>query len=155
MDDDGLSLAHLYSSPTVALLPGSHRLAGCFEIAIRELAVDPVVLHWGASPAWEAWNNVDPRPAGRRPRRGPTVRNLEEMIEVVGTERAISFVRACVTAAIRIPPEVTTIPVVDIPPTKVCLAWKANRRSNAIRDLVATARATPLAGSVGAVSAVT
>lgn len=148
MDDDGLSLARLYSSPTVALLPGSHRLAGRSEIAIRELAVDPVVRHWGANPVWEAWNNVDPRPDGRRPRRGPTVRNLEEKIEVVGTGRAISFVPACVTVAIRIPPEVIAVPVVDVPPTEVCLAWKADRRSKAIRDLVATARTTPLADSV-------
>jgi hypothetical protein len=42
----------------------------------------------------------------------------------------------------RIPPEVTAIPVVDIPPTEVCLAWKADRRSDAIRDLIATALAT-------------
>ena len=152
IDDDGLSLARLYSSPTVALLPASHRLAGRSQTTIRELADDPVVLHWGASPVWEAWNNVDPRPDGRRPRRGPTVRNLEEMIEVVGTERAISFVPACVTAAIQVPPEVTAIPVVDSPPTEVCLAWKAYRRSKAIRDLVATARTTPLTGSLGAVS---
>jgi hypothetical protein len=41
----------------------------------------------------------------------------------------------------RIPPEVTAIPVVDIPPTEVCLAWKTDRRSDAIRDLVATALA--------------
>jgi DNA-binding transcriptional LysR family regulator/plasmid maintenance system antidote protein VapI len=148
VDEAGLNVASLYSSPMVALLPGSHRLAGRSEIAIRELAVDPVVLHWGASPVWEAWNNVDPRPDGRRPRRGPTVRNLEEKIEVVGTGRAISFVPACVTVAIRIPPEVIAVPVVDIAPTEVCLAWKADRRSTAIRDLVATARATPLAGSV-------
>jgi DNA-binding transcriptional LysR family regulator len=139
----------------VALLPASHRLAGRSQTTIRELADDPVVLHWGASPVWEAWNNVDPRPDGRRPRRGPTVRNLEEMIEVVGTERAISFVPACVTAAIQVPPEVTAIPVVDSPPTEVCLAWKAYRRSKAIRDLVATARTTPLTGSLGAVSDMT
>jgi DNA-binding transcriptional LysR family regulator/DNA-binding Xre family transcriptional regulator len=145
VDDAGLGLARLYFSPRLALLPFSHRLAGSSEITIRELANDPVVAHWGASPVWDAWHNVDPRPDGRSPRRGPTVRNLEEKIEVVGTGRAISFIPASVTAAIKIPPEVTAIPVVDIPPTEVCLAWKAGRRSEAIRDLVATARAT-LAG---------
>jgi hypothetical protein len=40
------------------------------------------------------------------------------------------------------------IPVVDVPPTQVCLAWKADRRSPAIRDLVATARATLPTGSL-------
>jgi DNA-binding transcriptional LysR family regulator/DNA-binding Xre family transcriptional regulator len=142
IDDDGLDLARLYSSPRLALLPGSHNLAGRSEIAIRELADDPVVLHGGASPIWDAWHNVDPRPDGTRPRRGPTARNLEEKIEVVGTGRAISFIPASVTAAMHIPPEVTAIPVIDIPPVTVCLAWKADRRSEAIRDLVATARTT-------------
>ena len=118
MEDDGLELAHLYSSPTMVLLPESHRLAERSEIAIGEVADDPVVLHWGASPVWEAWNTVDPRPDGRRPRRGPTVRNIEEKIEVVGTGRAISFIPVSVIAAIQIPPEVTAIPVVDVPPTR-------------------------------------
>jgi DNA-binding transcriptional LysR family regulator len=142
MDGDGLDLTDLYPAPRLALLPGSHRLAGRSEIAIRELADDPVISHGGASPIWDAWHNVDPRPDGRRPRRGPAVRNHEEMMEVVGTGRAISFVPASVTAAIQIPPEVTAIPVVDIPPAQVCLAWKADRRSGAIRDLVAIARTT-------------
>lgn len=142
MDNDGLELARLYASPTMALLPAGHRLAGRAEVAIGELGDDPVVRHWGANPVWEARNTVDPRPDGKRPRRGPTVRNLEEKLEVVGTGRAISFVPASVTAAVQIPPEVTAIPVVDLPPTEVCLAWRADRRSAAVRDLVATARAT-------------
>ncbi len=142
MDGSGLYLAHLYSAPRLALLPGSHVLARRAEIAIGDLSDDPVVQHQGASPIWDAWHNVDPRPDGRRPRRGPPVRNPEEKIEVVGTGRAIGFIAASVTAAMHIPPEVTAIPVADIPPTEVCLAWKAGRRSAAIRDLVATARAT-------------
>ena len=142
MDESGLDLAHLYSARRLALLPGSHVHAGRSEIAIGDLADDPVVQHRDASPIWDAWHNVDPRPDGRRPRRGPPVRNLEEKIEVVGTGRAIGFIASSVTTAMHIPPEVTAIPVVDIPPTEVCLAWKAGRRSGAISNLVATARAT-------------
>jgi DNA-binding transcriptional LysR family regulator/DNA-binding XRE family transcriptional regulator len=142
IDDDGLALAHVYSSQTVVLLPRDHRLAKQSEVSISQLTNDPVVQHWGASPIWEAAHNVDPRPDGSRPRRGPTVRNLEEKIEVVGTGRAIGFIPASVTAAIQIPPEVVAIPGVDIAPTEVSLAWKADRRSPAIRDLVATAQAT-------------
>lgn len=142
IDDDGLDLAHLYSSPRLALLPATHRLAGRCEIAIRELADDPVIVHGGASPIWDAWHNVDPRPDGRHARRGPTVHNLEEKIEVAGTGRAVGFIPVCITAAMQIPPEVMAIPVVDIPPVDVCLAWKADRRSEAIHQLVSTAQAT-------------
>jgi DNA-binding transcriptional LysR family regulator/DNA-binding Xre family transcriptional regulator len=150
MEDRGLDLTYLYSAPRLALLPGSHVHAGRSEIAIGDLAQDPVVQHRGASPIWDAWHNVDPRPDGRRPRRGPTVRNLAEKIQVVGTGRAIGFIAASVTAAIQIPPEVTAIPVIDIPPTEVCLAWKAGRRSGAIRDLITTARET-LCGAAPAI----
>jgi DNA-binding transcriptional LysR family regulator len=142
IDDDDLALAPVYTSQTVVLLPRDHALAEQSEVSIHQLANDPVIEHWGASPAWEAWHNVDPRPDGSRPRRGPTVRNLEETIEVVGTGRAIDFVPASVTAAIQLPPEVVAIPSVDIAPTEVCLAWKADRRSALIRDLVAAAQAT-------------
>ena len=51
IDDNGLALAHLYSSPRLALLPGSHDLAERAEISIGELADDPVVLHGAPAPS--------------------------------------------------------------------------------------------------------
>jgi hypothetical protein len=77
---------------------------------------------------------------------GSRTRHRAGRLEAVGTGRAIGFVPASVTAAMRIPPEVMAIPVIDIPPTEVCLACKADRRSEMIRDLVATALATLAAG---------
>lgn len=148
MDDDGLDLAHLYSLPMMALLPTSHRLAGRSQIVVREVAGDPIVEQWGANAIWGAWRNVGHRRERGRSRSGPAARNVEESIEMVGTGRGISFVPISVTAAIQIPREVTAIPVVDLPPAQVCLACKAGRRSDAIRDLVATAQATLTAGSV-------
>jgi hypothetical protein len=47
-----------------------------------------------------------------------------------------------VTAAIQIPPEVAAIPVFDIPPAQVGLAWKAGQQTAAIHDLVGTALTT-------------
>jgi DNA-binding transcriptional LysR family regulator/DNA-binding Xre family transcriptional regulator len=142
IDDDELALAPVYTSATVVLLPRNHALAEQSEVSIRQLANDPVIEHWGASPVWEARRTVDPRPDGSRPRRGPTVRNVEEAIEVVGTGRAIDFIPASVVAAIQFPPEVVAIPSVDIAPTEVCLAWRTGRQSGMIRDLVDAAQAT-------------
>jgi DNA-binding transcriptional LysR family regulator/DNA-binding Xre family transcriptional regulator len=142
IDSDDLDLAHLYASPKVVLLPRRHTLAEQAEITIQELADEPVVRYAGASADWEAWHNVDPRPDGRRPRSGPTVRNLEETVEVVATGRAITLVPVTVTTGIQVPPEVVAVPVVDAPPTEVCLAWRTGRRSPLIRELVETARTT-------------
>ena len=142
VDSNDLELVHLYKSPKVALLPRIHGLAGRTEISIRALADDPVVRYAGASAVWEAWQNIDPRPGGKRPRSGPTVRNIEETIEVVATGRGITFVPVSVVSGIRIPPEVVAVPVVDVPPTEVCLAWKTERRSALIRELVEIAQST-------------
>jgi hypothetical protein len=38
------------------------------------------------------------------------------------------------------PPEVTAIPVVDLPPVEICLAWKAGHQSDLIAAFAATAR---------------
>ena len=146
MEEDGLDFAYLYSVPRVALLPADHRLADRTSVSIADLADDPVVRHRGASPIWESWNSIDPRPDGRRPRRGPEVGNLEETIEAVGTGRAIGFVPASVTTALQMPPEVIVMPVADIAPTEVCLAWNADRRSETIRDLVTAAHTVSAPG---------
>jgi DNA-binding transcriptional LysR family regulator len=140
IEEDGLTLVRLYSSPRLALLPATHRLAGAEEIELAELADDAVVMHRGATPAWEAWHNADPRPDGRRARPGPTVANIEEKLEVVGAGEAISFVPNSVASAVHMPVDVVAIPVVDLPPTEVYLAFKTARRSSMVDAFVDTAR---------------
>jgi hypothetical protein len=39
-----------------------------------------------------------------------------------------------------VPPEVVTIPVVDLPPVEICLAWKAEHRSEVVAEFEETAR---------------
>jgi DNA-binding transcriptional LysR family regulator len=140
IDDGGLALLRLYSSRRLVLLPASHSLAGRHEVFLADIADDPVILHRGASPAWEAWHNADPRPDGRRPRPGPFVGNLEEKLEVVATGKAISFVPASVAAALKMPPDVVAVAAADLPPTEVCLAWRAERESRAIAAFADVAR---------------
>jgi DNA-binding transcriptional LysR family regulator len=141
IDEDGLAVARLYTEPRLALLPASHPLADREQLSITELADDPVILHRGASTAWEAFHNTDPRPDGRRPRPGPTVSNIEEKLEHVAAGRAISFVPASAAAAIHLPADVVARPVIDIPPTEIGLAWNAARESGLIAAFVQTARA--------------
>jgi DNA-binding transcriptional LysR family regulator len=140
MAEEGMCLLRLFSSPRLALLPATHRLASKSEIRIADIADEPVVSHVGASPAWEAWHNVDPRPDGRSARQGPPVANLEEKLQVVGTGQAISFVPASVAAAVHMPPDVVAVPLADAPATEVCLAWKAEREWEAILSLADAAK---------------
>ena len=95
----------------------------------------------------EAFHNVDPRPDGHRPRSGPEVDNIEEKLEQVAAGAAISFLPASAAAAY-VKPGVVFVPVSDIPPIQICLAWPTERRSAYVdafvravrRDVVASAR---------------
>jgi DNA-binding transcriptional LysR family regulator len=131
VDDEGLELVPIRSEARVAVLPTGHPAAGKHEISIAELADDPVIIQRGASPTWQAFHNVDPRPDGRQPRPGPAVDNLEEKLQHVAAGRAISFVPASVAGAY-IQPGIAYVPVTDIPPIQICLAWKRGQRTELV-----------------------
>jgi DNA-binding transcriptional LysR family regulator len=135
VDDHGLELLPVRSEPRVAVLPISHPAAGRHEISIADLADDPVIIQRGATPTWQAFHNVDPRPDGRQPRPGPAVHNLEEKLQHVAADRAISFVPASV-AGVFVQPGIAYVPVTDIPPIKICLAWKSGPPSPLVAAFV-------------------
>ena len=132
----GLRLVSLYDVPRVALLSRDHPLASRGGLSLAELADDPVILHRGASSAWERFHNTDPRPDGRHPRPGPVVGNIEEKLEHVAAARAISFLPASAAAAMSLQPEVVVVPVTDIAPTRVCLAWSVDAETELVRTFV-------------------
>lgn len=135
--ETGLELLPVRSQPRLAVLSIGHPAAGQGAISIADLADDPVIVQRGAPPAWEAFHNVDPRPDGRSPRRGPAVDNLEEKVQQVAAGRAISFVPASVAAAY-LHPGVVYVPVTDIPAIQVCLAWRSGPRSPLVAAFVAS-----------------
>jgi DNA-binding transcriptional LysR family regulator len=150
IDDQGLDLLPVRAEPRVAVLPISHPAADKPEISIDELAEDPVIIQRGATPGWQAFHNVDPRPDGRHPRPGPPVDNLEEKLQHVAAGRAISFVPASV-ADVFVQAGIAYVPVTDIPPIKICLAWKSGPSSPLVAAFVQavtdTRRPSPLQSS--------
>ncbi len=140
IDETGLKLVPVYAARRVALLPRGHSLAGRDRISIAEIADEPVFIQGGASPEWQAFHNVDPRPDGSHPVPGPTVRNIEEKLEHIVAGRAITFVPWTVASALGLQPEVVAVPVEDIPPVQVCLGWSSEGESAEIRAFVEAAR---------------
>jgi DNA-binding transcriptional LysR family regulator len=148
VDETDLELIPVRAEPRLAVLAADHPLAGRATVSIRDLATDPVIRQAGADPTWEAFHNVDPRPDGHHPCPGPEVHNIEEKLEQVAAGRAISFVPAS-AAAMYGRPEVVYVPVSDIPPIQVCLAWHTGRRTALVADFVAAVKATaPARGGV-------
>jgi DNA-binding transcriptional LysR family regulator len=140
IDERGLQVMPLSAEPRLALLAADHPLAGRERLSIGELRDDPVILHRGASAAWEAFHNLDPGPDGHVPPRGPRVANLEEKLEQVAAGAGISFIPVSVAAAAHVQPGVATVPVSDMPPTRVCLAWNGARETPLITAFAAVAR---------------
>jgi len=58
----------------------------------------------------------------------------------VAAGTAISFVPISVAAAAHVQPGVATVPVSDIPPTQVCLAWNSARKTALIAEFAEVAR---------------
>lgn len=136
VDEGSLRLVPLYDAPRVALLARDHPLASRGQLSIADLADEPVILHRGATPAWERFHNTDPRPDGSHPRPGPEVDNIEEKLEHVAAARGISFLPVSAAAALSLQPDVVVIPVTDIPPTRVCLAWNVDAETDLVRTFV-------------------
>ena len=130
----------LYAEDRVALLAADHRLARAKSISITQLRDDPVVMHRGATEAWEAFHNQNPRPDGHVAPEGPTASNLAEKLEIVAAGTAISFVPSSVATAARLQPGVATVPVRHIPPTQVCLAWNSARHARLVAGFADAAR---------------
>lgn len=149
MAEAGLQLVPLYDVPRVALLSRDHPLASREALSIADLADEPVILHRGASPAWERFHNTDPRPDGRHPTPGPVVANIEEKLEHVAAARAISFLPVSAAAAMSLQPEVVVVPVTDIPPTRVCLAWSVDAETERVRSFAELASGAVRSAAAG------
>jgi len=137
-DTRGLEVVPFQADHRLAVLPLDHPAAGCSAISIDELADDPVIIQGGATDEWNAFHNVDPRPDGRRPTRGPVANNFQEKLELVAAGAAISFMPAA-AAKYYAPPGVVYVPIPDIPPIEISIAWKAERSSALVDGFVGAA----------------
>lgn len=141
---EGLEIRPLYTEPLCVALPAAHPLAAGTSVDIGALADEPVLLYADAQPEWNAFWTFDPRPDGRRPRPGPYIRDMEEIVAYVRAGRGVAFLPVPITAAIG-PPGVAFIPVDGIPPGQVVLAWDAERPPRHITDLITAAQGLRLA----------
>jgi DNA-binding transcriptional LysR family regulator len=137
-DARGLEAVPFQTDQRLAVLPLDHPGADCSEISIDDLAHDPVIIQGGATDEWNAFHNVDPRPDGRQPRRGPVANNFQEKLELVAAGAAISFMPAAV-AKHYAPPGIVYVPVPDIPPIEIYIAWKPERSSALVDGFVRAA----------------
>ncbi|MGW6276173.1 LysR family transcriptional regulator [Kribbella sp. NPDC055071] len=132
IDETGLRLTPLFTEPLMVVLPAGHRLAGKEEVTEADLAGEPLVWHADAS------TQPTTRP---HPDSGLRARGVEEKLEHVAAGRGISFVGRSETVFYS-RPDISYVPIPDLPPEQVYLAVAASRTSPLVDDFLAAAEAT-------------
>lgn len=156
-DATGLDSEPLLTEPRVVVLPVGHRLAGRRRLRRADLTGERTPQWTGASLAEaEYWAGRDaaslavtlPHPAGEGGAAGtagptpdgPHVADLAGLLEVVALGQAVAFVPASVSR--RYPrPDLAYVPVSDLSPMVLSLAWPQASRSRAVAAFVTAALA--------------
>ncbi|MDT4910168.1 MAG: hypothetical protein QOI69_3409 [Pseudonocardiales bacterium] len=135
-DPKGLGIEPLLEEPRVVSLPIDHRLAGKATVSVTDLADEHLLQDPELVPEWRDIA-TELRASGPRAAT-PPLRTVEEKLEHVARGNGVVVLPAS-TSAFYTRPDVTHIPIDDIGPTQVCLAWDSRRRSPLIPEFVAIA----------------
>ena len=115
---DGLRCAPLFSEPRVAVVPATHRLAGKESVLEADLTGERRVQH------------TDP----------PGFRSVEEKLEHVAMHGGVAVLPLS-TAVFYSRDDLVHVPIEDIAPNEVALAWAAHRQTPLIAEFAEIATA--------------
>ncbi|MET7375103.1 LysR family transcriptional regulator [Micromonospora arida] len=136
----GLCLRPLFTEPRVVVLPTDHRLAGKESVDLAELVEERLLQDPDAVPEWRDLPN---RPTDPDPRPRPELNSVEEKLEHVAAYAGMVILPLS-TATFYTRPDVSHVPVADLGPNQVCLAWAEDNRSPLVHEFVEiAARQTP------------
>jgi DNA-binding transcriptional LysR family regulator len=114
--------------------PAGHQLAGKEAVNVADLAAEHLLQDPDDVPEWRdiAVELRERQPRGRVPR----PRTVEEKLEYVAAGNGVVILPQS-AASFYNRPDITLVPVSDIAPSQVCLAWDSTRRSALIGEYVA------------------
>ncbi len=135
IDTTALRVQTLYTEPRGALLPADHRLAGKDHICLSDVADEPVIRHRHGG-IWDDYWTVSPRPDGTTPATGATVVTIAEKLEIVASGAAITFLPESAASAYH-RDDVAWVPIDDIEPSIVAVAWPTRRKPRLVADFIA------------------
>lgn len=116
-------------------------LAARESVSIEELAEHDTFARPGTFPEY-VWDEVVPphTPAGRPIRRNRLVTTVPEMMGLVARGEAVHI--SLLSLADIAPPSIRVVPIHDLPPAPVTVAWRGSRElPQHIREFIATAEA--------------
>jgi DNA-binding transcriptional LysR family regulator len=128
----------LLTEPRVLVMSSAHPLARYGELQVPDLADVVQVNTDGVDEAWRAFWTLDPRPDGSRPRYGPMVHSVEEMLDVCASTAAVGITAASIVDLFP-RPDLAYRPITDIEPTTVELILKQGALAPLTRALAEAA----------------
>lgn len=135
-----LVLQPLFSEPRAAVLPADHPLAGKPAANIADLADEHLLQHPDIVPEWR--DVATEMRSLRRTAPPRAIRTVEEKLEHVAAGRGIVILPES-TAVYYQRSDLCHVPITDIPPTQVALAYLSTRRSSLIAEFVSIATTCP------------
>jgi DNA-binding transcriptional LysR family regulator len=137
---EGLSMVTVLTEPRVAALPADHPLAGEAEIAPEAFALEPQVHVEGSDDVQAAFWTLAEHRGGRPMRVGAHMTTFDDFFGVVGAGLAVGSCPASAAAALGPSfPSVRFVPIRDIAPCTVAVAWRTTAETPAVRAFVAVA----------------
>jgi len=132
----GLRSEHLLDEARVAAMPAEHRLADRPQLALTDLADDPVVVNTvSGTTETTLW------PPDRRPDRTVEVTSTEDWLAAIAAGRGAGVgVGVSATAELTRYPGVRFLPLTDTTPVPVSLAWADPPTHPAVEPLIRLAR---------------
>jgi DNA-binding transcriptional LysR family regulator len=126
---DQLHVTLLYDEPRVLAVALDHRLADRQSVTIDDIADEPIPKRRDCDPAWNDFWRIDPRPDGRGAPDGPLFETLDDGLELIAGGQAVA-----VTTGFheRLRPDITTLPLEGVEPSRVVLASRAGDRSRLV-----------------------
>jgi DNA-binding transcriptional LysR family regulator len=125
----GLRVTVLREETRMLLLPVGHPLAGKESLGLDDIAGEPLLRV--PDPEWNAYWLMDPRPDGSPVPGGPLAESYEDKFELVAGGEAVAIVPAARDGGLP-RPDLTVVPLRDVPPSHVVLATRADDRSRLV-----------------------
>jgi DNA-binding transcriptional LysR family regulator len=138
-DTTGLHTEIVAVERRVVGLARGHRLADRDGVGILDLRDEPLVWTRKAPKYWVDWWAVNPRPDGSSPVWGPENDNVEEMLEHVAVGAAICMGPQSM-AAYYARPDLSWVPITDVPPLRIALAWSVSGHNRMVSAFAAVVR---------------
>ncbi|NEC63261.1 LysR family transcriptional regulator [Streptomyces sp. SID9727] len=138
-DLTGLTYEAVHTESRVVGLPTGHPLASRDGVSVLEVKDEPLLWTRRAPRPWVDWWAVNPRPDGSAPVWGPTNDNVEEMLEQVAQGSAICFAPESM-ARYYARPDLSWVPLTDVEPLRVVLAWADGADTALVRGFARVVR---------------